>query len=68
MSETNPNIKKGTKKKAYQKPSIKSETIHEASAQGQGGGGGGGNVKTCNGATNGGRKDTAGAGCSILLT
>jgi len=58
--------KKQTKKRPYQAPKIKTEKIEEASATAMGGGGGGGN--TCNGNTNGGRKDTAGAGCSILLT
>lgn len=57
---------KDPKKKAYKKPTIKSEDVKEANAQGNGGGGGGG--KTCNGGTNGGRKDNAGAGCSVLLT
>lgn len=51
-------------KKVYKSPTIKTEKLEEASAQGQGGGGG----KTCNGNANGGRKDTAGAGCTTLLT
>lgn len=51
-------------KKEYKKPKIESEKLEEAHAQGQGGGGG----KTCNGNTSGGRKDTAGAGCTTLLT
>lgn len=52
------------KKKEYQKPTIKTEELEEANAQGMTGGGG----KTCNGNSNGGRKDTAGAGCTTLLT
>lgn len=58
------NEKTESKKKPYKKPTIKSEQLEEACAQGQGGGGG----KTCNGGTGGGRKDTAGAGCTTLLT
>lgn len=57
--------KEPLKKRPYSKPKINTEDLKEASAQGSGGGGGG---KTCNGGTNGGRKDTAGAGCSVLLT
>lgn len=49
-------------KMPYNKPVIDSHIIDEAYAQGGGGG------KTCNGGSNGGRKDTAGAGCTILLT
>lgn len=51
-------------KKKYKSPKIETETLEEANAQGQGGGAG----KVCNGNAKGGRKDTAGAGCTTLLT
>ena len=59
--QSNKNIKR-----KYKKPNLKTETLEKAYATSMGGGGGG--TKTCNGATNGGRKATAGGGCSVLLT
>tara|TARA_R110002072_G_scaffold1989_3_gene16481 strand:+ start:42949 stop:43161 length:213 start_codon:yes stop_codon:yes gene_type:complete len=67
-TKTEASSKKSIKKKRkYKKPTLKTETLEKAYATSMGGGGGGGG-KTCNGAANGGRKATAGAGCSVLLT
>ncbi len=52
-------------KKSYRSPCIRTENIEEVKATSMGGGGGG---STCNGNTNGGRKDSATSGCSTLLT
>lgn len=57
-------MEKKRKKKIYKTPQIRTEIIEVSNTTSMGGGHG----ATCNGNSNGGRKDSSTSGCSTLLT